>query len=50
MYRNTFQDVLEAEKGAKQKWVLFFETPRIKILSRNKVSRQVMDTNYHGQG
>ena len=27
MYRNTFQDVLEAEKGAKQKWVLFFETP-----------------------
>ena len=27
MYRNTFQDVLEAEKEAKQKWVLFFETP-----------------------
>ena len=27
MYKNTFQDVLEAEKGAKQKWVLFFETP-----------------------
>ena len=29
MYRNTFQDVLEAEKWAKQKWVLFFETPCI---------------------
>ena len=27
MYKNTFQDVLETEKGAKQKWVLFFETP-----------------------
>ena len=24
MYKHTFQDVLEAEKGAKQKWVLLF--------------------------
>ena len=27
MYRNTFQDVLEAEKGVKQKWILFFKHP-----------------------
>ena len=27
MYRNTFEDVFETEKEAKQKWVLFFETP-----------------------
>ena len=27
MYRNTFQDVLEVEKWAKQKWILFFKTP-----------------------
>ena len=27
MYRNTFQDDLEAEKWAKPKWVLFLETP-----------------------
>ena len=27
MYRHTFQDILEAEKGAKQKWVFFFKHP-----------------------
>ena len=27
MYRDTFQEIFEAEKWVKQKWVLFFETP-----------------------
>ena len=41
MYRNTFQDVLEAEEEAKQKWVLCFETPciNLKLLDFSYISK-----------
>ena len=42
MYKNTFQDVLEAEKAGKQKWVLFFETPCSTVYGGTLCSERTM--------
>ena len=49
MYSTTFQDVLKVEKWAKQKWVLFFETPCTvhKIYDKNNCSTTQIEYAMH---